>query len=832
MDPSQFEVAVEQLRWRCDPGCFSFECTDELAPLQQFIGQDRAISAIEFGLGVTQPGYNIYVAGMPGTGRGSIIKAHLEGVIKERRERGEASAPSDWCYIHNFDDGDQPKILRLPAGEGRRFKSGLERLREDLRREVGNAFSGDEFETQRKGIAEENQAGQRALFQRLEQEARAQGFTVQFSPAGMGLLPLKDGRPLSPEDFLQLPEAERRDFESRRKGLMRRVESTMDEVRALEHETSQRLADLSRQVAEFATTGSFKRAAGAFSDLPQVTAFLDDLRAFAVEHVDAFREKHDEQRGPEPLADAARVARERQVSLPFEVNVFVDNSGADSPPIIIEGNPTFGNLFGKIDRRFVFGGYVTDHTLLKSGSINRANGGYLVLPMRQLLTNPLSWETLKRVIKEREVRPEDPAEVMGMVVPQSIKPEPMALDLKVVVTGDGALYNLLSAHDEDFWETFKVKADFDYQISRTPEHLDAYAAFICRVCNENKLRHFERTGVSKVVEYTARLVADQHKLSTRFGLVQDLLIEADYWARKEGAALIAAPHVEKALEQKVFRSNLLAERIRELIAEGTFMVDVSGEVVGQVNGLAVYDIGDYSFGRPSRITARTFLGRGGVVNIEREAKMSGKTHDKGVLILSGYLGWKYAQKQPLSMSATIAFEQSYGEIDGDSASSTEVYAILSSLADVPIKQGIAVTGSVNQKGEVQAIGGVNQKVEGFFDVCQAIGLTGDQGVLIPKQNVRNLMLREDVVAAVEEGRFHVYAVDAIDQGIEILTGVAFGQRDERGKYPESAINHRVEQRLREFAQAQRELARRNGAGADEEPDGKDESDDDSPPAKS
>ncbi len=814
MDFSRFEVPVEQLRWRCDAGCFSFHCTDELAPLQQFIGQERAISAIEFGLGVTQPGYNIFVAGMPGTGKGSIVKAHLEEVIKERRERGEAPVPFDWCYIYNFGDADQPKIIRLPAGVGKTFKSGLAQLREGLRREVANAFSGEEYETQRKIIAEENQAGQRALFQRLDHEARSQGFSVQFSSGGVGVFPLKDGRPATPEEYLQFPEAERQALEQRREGLMKQVDNTLEEVRNLEHQTGQRLAELNRRVAEYATAGAFKRAAAAFSEFPQIVAFLDELRSFSVEHIDAFRERQEEQRGPEVLADAARAGRERQVWLPFEVNVFVDNAGADGPPIVIESNPTFGNLFGKIDRRFVFGGYVTDHTLLKAGSVNRANGGYLVLPMRQLLVAPLSWETLKRVIKERAVRPEDPAEVMGMVVPQSIKPEPMPLDMKVVVTGDAALYNLLSAYDEDFWETFKVKADFDYQIRRTPEHLDAYAAFICRACHENNLLHFEPTGVAKVVEHTARLVADQSKLSTRFGLIQDLLIEADYWARKEGAERIAASHVDQALQQKVFRSNLVAERIRELIADGTFMVDVSGQVVGQINGLAVYDVGDFTFGRPARITARTFLGRGGVVNIEREARMSGKTHDKGVLILSGYLGSKYAQSQPLSMSATIAFEQSYEGIDGDSASSTEVYAILSSLAGLPLKQSLAVTGSVNQKGEVQAIGGVNQKIEGFFDVCKTIGITGDQGVLIPRQNVGNLMLREDVVEAVKAGRFHVYAVETIDQGIEILTGVPMGERDEKGKYPEGAINYRVERRLREFARAQRAYARRDGAGAD------------------
>lgn len=629
MNLNRFEVPIERLRWRCDPALFAFQCTDELVPLEEFIGQDRAIRAIDFGLAVDQPGYNIFVAGMTGTGRTSIVKAHLEKLVAERKVSGQAPTPSDWCYLHNFTDADRPQILRQPAGEGKQLKARLERLQEELRNEVARAFSGEEYEMQRKRLAEESQSAQRQFFQRLEEEARAQGFTVQFSPMGVALVPLIEGRPASQEEYLRLPDEQRQALEAPRAALLSRVDETMEAAREQERQAAERLADINKQVAGFAATGPFGAIRRSYAAFPEVLRFLDELREFALQHIDVFRQSQAEQQAGNPMQDLARTAREREVLLPFQLNVFVDNSRNDSPPIVIENNPTFSNLFGRIDRRFVMGGYITDHTLLRAGSMHLANDGYLVLNMRNLLVNPLAWETLKRVIKTKELRPEDPAETMGLVVPQSIKPQPMPLNVKVVVTGDAMLYGLLSTHDEDFWETFKVKADFDFQIRRTEEHMDAYAAFICGICQRLNMLHFESAAVAKVLEYAARLVADQERLSTRFGLITDLLVEADHWARRESQEMVKAKDVQKALDEKLFRSNLVAERMQELIQDGTIMVDVAGEVVGQVNGLAVYSIGDFSFGRPSRITARTFLGRGGVINIEREAQLSGKTHDKG-----------------------------------------------------------------------------------------------------------------------------------------------------------------------------------------------------------
>jgi predicted ATP-dependent protease len=482
------------------------------------------------------------------------------------------------------------------------------------------------------------------------------------------------------------------------------------------------------------------------------------------------------------------------------VNVFVDNSSISGPPIVVEPNPNWFNMFGKIERRALMGTYVSDHTMIKAGAVQAANGGYLILNIRDVLLNAAVWEGLKRVIKTKEVRVEDPWEQFGFFAPQGMRAQPLPVDFKIIVMGDDTIYQLLSVYDEDFWEMFKVKADFDYQMERSDDNLREYACYIRTCCDKEQLLPFDRTGVAKVIEYAARAVGDQEKLSARFGPLRDLLIESDYWARDAGSTLIIGEHVEKAVKEKMHRLDLIAERIRRMITEGTIMVDVEGSVVGQVNGLAVYDLGILSFGRPNRITARTFLGRRGVINIERESQLSGSIHDKGVLILSGYLGWKYAQNIPLSLSASVCFEQSYSGVEGDSASSTELYAILSSLAEVSIRQNIAVTGSVNQKGEIQPIGGVNQKIEGFFDVCKAKGLTGEQGVMIPHKNLRNLMLREDVVKAVQDGRFHIYTVKTIEEGIEVLTGVAAGERQEDGTYPEGTVNYQVDRQLKEYAE--------------------------------
>jgi predicted ATP-dependent protease len=641
------------------------------------------------------------------------------------------------------------------------------------------------------------------MMEGLLAEANQGGHSLRMTPSGFVLLPNTDGKPLQEEDYLGLSPDEKKLLEERRGEIEKEVEGTLRDGKKIEREIAARLETVETEAADYLVRNPLNELKEKYQDYPRVLAYLDGVHEHILKNLQRFKGEAAAPAGPmavmsfgEPPGDPF---------LPYRVNVFVDNSDTQGPPIIVETNPTYHNLFGVIEKKPILGGYTTDFTLIKAGSISKANGGYLVLYDREVLANSGCWEALQRVIKNRELRIEEPGAFFGFVPPQGLRPEPIPTDTKVIMIGDPSLYRILATADPDFRETFKVKADFNFEVDRTRENITAFACFISDYCKREQIRHFDADGVARVIEQCARQVEDQNKLSTRFSDMVDLLIESDYWAGKEQAELVSGKHVERALVEKTFRLNLVEKRLQELIAEGTVLVDVAGAAVGQVNGLAVYQMGDFSFGKPSRITTKTFMGRCGIVNIERESKMSGRSHDKGVLILGGYLGGKYAQQSPLSLSTTICFEQSYDGVDGDSASSTELYAILSSLAEVPIQQGIAVTGSVNQNGEVQAIGGVNFKIEGHFDVCRLKGLTGEQGAMIPQANVHNLMLRADVVEAVKAGKFHIYSVSRIDEGIEVLTGVAAGARQADGSYPDGTINDRVQKKLHQFTELQKKL---------------------------
>ena len=799
MELKKYEVPVDKLRWECDPKLFDFECTGDLTPLREFIGQERATRAVEFGISMADTGYNIYVAGLTGTGKTSMVKAYIERVIKEREARGETVDLNDWCYLYNFKEPDTPQIASLPQGKGKAFRKEITNLLNKIRHGLGQAFSSEEYKNQKQKTAEEVQAQQQKLFEEISSEARRQGFILQMTPSGPALIPVKEDRPMQEQEYLALKEDVKKALDSKQAELRKKLKASLETASNMQTKATERLQKVDEDIGEYTVSGLFGSLFERYSDWPKVTQYLTGLKAYILDNLEPFKGTE------EPVhtvfgVPVSQAMGGRDPFLPFQVNVFVDNDGAKGPPVILESNPNLGNIFGKIERRFLLGGYVSDHTMLKAGALSKANGGYVLLSVNDVLTNPGVWPALKRAIKNGEVRIEDPFEQSGLIAPQGLRPEPMPIKVKVVLTGDALLYQLLSMYDEDFWEIFKVKADFDSEIERTKDNMLAYAAFLSGCCEECEARHFDPSGVAKVIEHSARIVADQERLSSRFAQVKDWIEEANYWALQDNAKFISARHVQKAIDERLFRHNLPDERIRDMISRGTIMIDAEGEVVGQVNGLSVYTLGDISFGKPSRITAKTFLGRGGVINIERESQLSGPIHSKGVMILSGYLGWQYAQDKPLSLSASLCFEQSYQGVDGDSASSTELYAILSSLSDIPIKQGIAVTGSVNQKGEIQPIGGVNQKIEGFFRVCQAKGLNGDQGVLIPQQNLRNLMLREEVVDAVRQGRFHIYSATTVDEGIEILTGVPAGEKQKDGVYPEDTINCLVNKRLEEMAE--------------------------------
>jgi predicted ATP-dependent protease len=761
-------------------------------------------------LEVDKPGYNLFVAGLTGTGKTSAIKAHLQRIVDELQQKGGQKPVSDWCYVYNFDDPDRPDALRLPRGTGRPFRQRLSTILEDLRKQVPEVFKSEEYESQLRSQQETGRDATQELMSQLEEAAQKDGFLIQISPAGISIFPARDNRPMTAEEYQSLDADSKKAIDDKRNQLLRLAQDTMSRVREIEKETYDNIRALERVVANERVCDVFQETMDAFRDFPEVWEYLTRLIDYVLDNLNLFKESEGPQGQQMPMMPQIvppggfSGGSGRNPFLPFEVNVLVDETGVDVVPIIIEPHPNWGNLFGRIERRASFGTYVSDHTMLKPGAVHLANGGYLVLNARDVLMYPGVWEGLKRVVRNHEIRLEDPTEQAGFFVPQGMRPEPIPLDVKVIITGDELTYRQLNAYDyEDFGDLFKVKAEFDSRIDMTEENLDAYSAFICRTCNEEGLLPFDVSGAARAMEHSARLVADQTKLSSRFGQIKDLLIEADYWARRDGSQRVQRKHVSQAVSHKIYRLNLIEKRIQEMIAEGSILIDVAGGVTGQVNGLAVYDLGDFSFGKPSRITAQTFSGRGGVINIEREAALSGGTHDKGVLILSGYLGARYGQERPLTVSVSLAFEQSYEGVDGDSASSTELYAILSSLSGLPLKQNIAVTGSVNQRGEIQPIGGVNQKTEGMFDVCRLSGLTGDQGVMVPHQNLKNLMLREDVVEAIRDEKFHIYTVKTIDEGVEILTGHPAGERQSDGTYPPDTVNYLVDKRLKELSQSMR-----------------------------
>lgn len=792
VDLSQYRLSPEQLRWICPPDAFSFECTDELEELEGFLGQERALSSIEFGLRMEKSGYNLFVVGPTGTGRASAVKNRIERLVKEKKEKGITPEINDWCYIFNFDDPDRPQVLKLPRGEGKVLSRLVDELLKNLRDAIPKTFAGDEYKNQKQILIDEQQRKNRQIIQELEKEALEEGFAFRMTPMGPILIPLVEGKPMTQEQYLALGEEEKEIIESKRRELLTQISEAFDKIHQLEVELKNKIAELDRRVAEFAVNPLFKGLLDRYASSPEVLKFLESLQNFTLSYLHIFRDLSET---PQQLPQLLPYQRLQDPFLPFKINVFVDNAPLEDPPIILETHPNWSNLFGKIERRAFMGAYFSDHTMLKSGSLHQANGGYIIMYFRDLISNPGVWEGLKRTLKNQEIRLEDPFEQFGIIAPQGLRPDPLPFDAKVIIIGDEYYYRALTLLDEDFRDLFKIKADFDYQIQREEEVLHSFACFVNNCCKEEGLLPFDRTGVAKVLEYGARAVSHQKKLSSQFGFMKDILVEADFWAREEGADRVYAPHVQKTLQERKKRLSLIADRLQEAILEDVLLIDTQGKVVGQINGLAVYDLGDYSFGRPSRITARTYLGKQGVVSIERESRLSGRIHDKGVLILGGCLGYKYAQNKPLSVAASICFEQSYEGVEGDSASLAETCAVLSSLAEVPIRQDIAVTGSINQKGEVQAIGGVNQKIEGFFRTAQGKGLTKEQGVIIPRSNIQNLMLEEEVVEAVREGKFHIYAVSAVDQAMEILTGLPAGEKKPDGTFEEGTLNYLVDEKL-------------------------------------
>jgi len=792
-------LAPDLLYHRFDPAQLPFETTAALEDGLEIIGQQRAIESIRFGIGIDHQGYNLFALGPNGVGRRTTV-----GRFLHQRAAAEPT-PDDWCYVYNFEQPHKPHALRLPPGKANTFREDMKKLAGELGSVLPAAFSGEEYQLQKRALEEELRGIQTEALEKLREEAKEHNIALIQTPGGFAFAPLKeDGEVITPDEFMRLDQESQKKIETEVGQLQESLQRIMEQMPNLHREMQSRLRELNERVVEFTIAPLLDELRMKYNELDAITGHIDDIRKDIIQNFNAFMQD-DESASRQLIGAALGIAStERTVSLSrYEVNVIVDNSQTEGAPVVFLDQPRYQNLVGRVEHVAQMGALVTDFTLIKPGALHEANGGYLLIDALKLLSEPFAWDALKQALRKEEISIESMGQVYSMISTVSLEPDPIPLDVKVVLIGERLLYYLLSNNDPEFNELFKVSADFEEEMERNADNALAYARVIAEVARTEALRPFQRDAVARVIEHGSRVAEDAHKLSTHMQSVTDVLREADYWAGEAGRDTVTREDVQTALDTQIYRSGRVQERIQESILRERVLIDTSGEVMGQVNGLSVYTMGSHAFGRPSRITARVRMGGGEVVDIEREVDMGGPIHSKGVLILSGFLGERYAAEKPLSLSATLVFEQSYGGIEGDSASSAELYALLSALSRLPIKQSYAVTGSVNQRGQIQAIGGVNEKIEGFFDICRARGLTGEQGVLIPAANVANLMLREDVIAAAADGRFHIIPVSTVDEGLSILTGVPAGEPDETGQYPPESVNGRILARLTEFAEKKR-----------------------------
>ncbi len=815
---SKTALSKDELRRVCDPALFRFKTTDDLEPLVDLVGQDRALEAIRFGTGMPRQGYNLFVLGTPRSGRHDAVRAFLDGLAS-----GQA-ASDDWIYVHNFEIDHKPKAIRLPAGTAVQFRDAMSALVDDLRAALPSLFESEEYRSRRQAIDDSFEQAQQAEFDELQAKAQNDGIAILKTPMGFALAPVDNGQVIKPDAFNALPEEERGAIEAKINALQPELQNVLQNLPHLEKERRRAVQELNAELAEMAVGASITDVEQAFRQFAELATYLSQVRHDLIKHANVFLEHATAETAgnsfgsPEHIHDDPRIRR-------YAVNAIVansahaeDGSSPNGAPVVFEANPTLANLVGRIEHISQMGTLLTDFTLIKAGALHQANSGYLVLDARKVITEPFAWEALKRSLRSETIEITSAAEQMSLASTTSINPDPIPLKVKIILIGERLEYYLMSSLDPEFQELFKVEVDFDDELERTDENLQLYAQMVATLAKRENLRAIDASGVARLIDAATRLTSDCERLTLRIGPLVDLLSEADFYAAERGAGQITAEDVARATAEQIRRADRIRETSHEGITRNTILIDTEGEAEGQINGLSVLSLGNYAFGQPTRITARVRMGSGTVVDIEREAKLGGALHSKGVLILSSFLSSHFAPDAPISLWASIVFEQTYGGVDGDSASSAELYALLSALAGVPIKQSLAVTGSVNQIGQVQAIGGVNEKIEGFYDICRERGLTGEQGVLIPAANVKHLMLREDVVAAAENGQFHIYPVSTIDEGIEILTGVKAGERDEDGAFPDLTFNGLVEARLYDFAM------KRQSFGKDSAKKGEDDND--------
>lgn len=786
------ELTYKDLKKECDPAFFKFKTTRELDPFDGVIGQSRAIKAMEFGLNIDIKGYNIFIEGPTGIGKTIYARNKLSEIAKTK------PVPDDWCYVYNFSNSNEPMAINLPAGLGREFTNDMNQFIETIKNEIKSAFNNQDFEKEKDAIQKDVEEKKIKLIDKLNKDAAKQGFEIKNTSSGIYFLPMINGKTLSEDEFNALDEKTKQDFEARSVAIQQETIETMKKIKEIEGKATDKMNSWQNNIALFAVTIQVNELRNKYKKFTKIQTFLKEVQKDILTNLNDFIE--DEK--PSNLPAQMQMAKNANGKPwdKYKVNLFVDNSELKGAPVILDSNPSFYNLFGKLEYENSFGMMKTDFTLIKPGLIHKANGGYLVLQVKDLLTNPILWDSFKRVLRTKLIYVDTLKDYqLNTVAIASVKPEPIPVNIKVVLVGPSNIYYHLLEADEDFRKLFKVKVEFDEEAPRTDSNMFKIAQFIHNFCEKEKAPHFNAGAVAKVIEYCSRMVENQAKLSTQLNDITELLGEACTWAKMEKAKVVTADYVKKAISERIERINKYDQRLVEMIQNGTIMIDTDGQKVGQINGLSVMHIGDYSFGKPAKITANTYVGKSGIVNIEREVELSGTSHSKGVMILSAYIGEKFAQEKPLSLSASLCFEQMYNGVDGDSASSTELYALLSSLSELPIKQSIAVTGSVNQKGEIQPIGGVTDKIEGFFTICKLRGLTGDQGILMPYQNIKNLNLNDEVIKAVKDGTFHIYAIKTVDEGIELLTGVPAGKKNKNGEYTVGTVNYLVNEKLKKYA---------------------------------
>lgn len=779
------EVSYKDLKYTCNENVFNFETTEELVNNYKGIGQERAIASLEFGLRVDTKGYNLYLEGPTGSGKTTYTKNYLDKLSKTKK------TPPDWCYIYNFENPNEPIAISLPAGDGNKFKDIMEKFIKEIRTDITNTFKNEDFEKEKNIISKKYQDKRDALLENLNKQSAKYGFQVKSADNGIYMMPVVDGKVIKEEDFDKLDEEIKKEYEDKSTIVQQKIIEVIAQIKALDEESEKKISEWQSNIALLTIEGHISYVKSNFKRNKKISNFLDGVKKDILRNISNFVEDNTNQKNQNPQ-DPRQVQKKPWEN--YRVNVFVDNSNTEGAPVIMDSNYSFNNLFGRLEYENYYGMLKTDYTMLRPGLLQEANGGYIMFQANDLLSNPACYEYLKRVLRNKEIGIDNSNDQKSSMVLVSLKPEPIPLDLKVILIGNENVYQTLLSVDEEFRKLFKIKVEFEDFAPLDNKNLNDLAGFVHGFCTEQGLPHLDKGAVARLAEYSSRLAENKQKLSTQFGELSQVIVEAATWAKLDKSKIVTREILEKALKERKKRTLKYDEKFTEMIEDGTLLIDTEGSKVGEINGLTVLTMGEYSFGKPARITANTYIGKKGIVNVEREVNLSGSTHSKGIMILNGYIGEKFGKEIPLSLTASICFEQLYSGVDGDSASSTELYAILSSLANIPINQAIAVTGSVNQKGEIQAIGGVNEKIEGYFEICKLRGLTGEQGVMIPKENIENLNLNDEVIEAVRNNKFHIYAISTIDEGIEILTGVPAGEINIPG-----TINYLAYQTLKKFS---------------------------------